>query len=149
MICICTIEGEIIKVNPAGSKILGYTADEILKLGWAKLVHPDDVEKTNKQVEEQLKGSLVINFVNRFRCKDGAYKILEWQATPPTDNIVYATARDITERMQAEKKLKSQANELKSRTESLEKTNKAFVGRELRMAELKKEIEELKKRHKT
>lgn len=38
---------------------------------------------------------------------------------------------------------------LRLQTEQLEKTNKAFVGRELRMVDLKKEIEELKKMYKT
>jgi len=36
-------------------------------------------------------------------------------------------------------------DELRKRTEELEKVNKAFVGRELRMAEIKKEMEALKK----
>ena len=46
---------------------------------------------------------------------------------------------DITERKKAEE-------ELKARTEELKRINKAFVGRELKMVELKKEIEELKAR---
>lgn len=49
MICLCTPEGKFIKVNPSCERVLGYTTDEILKLGWARLVHPDDVEKTNKE----------------------------------------------------------------------------------------------------
>ena len=42
------------------------------------------------------------------------------------------------------KKLKKQYKESQDRTEELEKINKLTVGRELRMTELKKEIEELK-----
>ncbi len=106
MICVCTPEGKFIKVSPSCEKILGYTVDEIFKLGWAKLVHPDDAKRTNREVERQLKGDLVANFTNRFRCKDGTYKTLEWQATPLIGGIVYATARDITERKKAEKALR-------------------------------------------
>ena len=58
---------------------------------------------------------------------------------------------DITERKKVEEELKSRAEEielankeLKARSEELKKINKAFVGRELRMVELKKEIKELK-----
>ena len=50
---------------------------------------------------------------------------------------------------QAEKRaqeLKAKAEELKAKMEELEKFNKLIVGRELRMVELKKEIEELKKK---
>ena len=117
MICVCTPEGKFIKVNLSCERVLGYTTDEILKLGWAKLVHPDDMENTNKEVEKQLKGNSTINFVNRFRCKDGTYKILEWQATPSIDGIVYATTRDITMRKQAEEELQKAKDELEERIE--------------------------------
>ncbi len=105
LIFTCTSDGKLIKANPSCEKHLGYTTDEILELGWAKLVHPDDVVNTNKEVEKQLDGRSVMNYVNRWRCKDGTYKTLEWQATPSVDGIVYATARDITERKLAEEAL--------------------------------------------
>ena len=105
MICVCTPEGKFLKVSPSCTNYLGYTVDEILELGWSALVHPDDVESTNKEGEEQLKGSPVANFINRFRGKDGTYKVLEWQATPAIQGIVYATARDITARKRMEQEL--------------------------------------------
>ena len=71
-------------------------------MDWVKLVHPDDVERTNNEVEKQLKGSTVVNFINRYKCKDGSYKTLEWQASYAKENVVYATARDITERKKAD-----------------------------------------------
>jgi PAS domain S-box-containing protein len=98
MVAVCTTEGKFLKVNPACEKILGYTQKELLDTGWSKLVHPDDVERTNEEVENQLKGNSVVNFVNRYRCKDGSYKTLEWQATFAKKGIVLATARDITDR---------------------------------------------------
>jgi len=106
MICVCTPEGKFIKVNPSCETILGYTSKEILKLGWAKLIHPDDVELTNNEVESQLKGHSVMNYINRFKCKDGTYKLLEWQATHVIEGIVYATARDITGRIRLEEQLR-------------------------------------------
>ena len=114
MVAVCTTEGKFLKVNPNWEKVLGYTQKEILGLGWGKLVHPDDSEKTNQEVEKQLKGSNVVNFVNRYRCKNGSYKTLEWQATFAKEGIVHATARDITQRKQAEEELIK--NELKFRT---------------------------------
>ncbi len=107
MQCICTPEGKIIYVNLACEKMLGYNADEILKLGWAKLVHPDDVKRTTDEVKKQLEGQAVLNFINRYQCKDGTYVTLEWQASPAINGIVYATARDITERIRMEEELRS------------------------------------------
>ena len=106
MVCVCTTEGELLKISPSCEKILGYTQEELLKIGWSKLVHPDDVEHTNKEVERQLKGSSVANFVNRYRRKDGSYVTLEWQASFAEKGIVHATARDITEHKKAEEALR-------------------------------------------
>ncbi len=113
MICVCTPEGKFLKVSPSCEEVLGYTVDEILELGWAKLVHPDDVEPTNKEIESQLDGNSVLNYINRFRCKDGTYRLLEWRATPVIDGIVYAVARDITERKELEKE-RTKASKLES-----------------------------------
>lgn len=105
MVGVFITEGGLIRVNPSWETILGYKTEELLEMGWATLVHPDDVERTNKEVKEQLKGSPVVSFVNRYKCKDGSYKTLEWHATFAKEGIVYATARDITERKLAEKEV--------------------------------------------
>ena len=50
-------------------------------------------------------GEPAINLVNRYRCKDGSYKWLEWRTTPTRNSShVLATARDISERRQGEEK---------------------------------------------
>ena len=46
---------------------------------------------------------MTINFVNRFRKKDGSYLSIEWNANPNTmSKKFYAIGRDITERIKAE-----------------------------------------------
>ena len=107
MVGVFTTEGKLLKVNPSWEKVLGYTQKELLNLGWAELVHPDDVEKTNKEVAKQLKGIPVVSFVNRYKCKDGSCRTLEWQATFAKEGVVHGTARDITERVQAEEQIKA------------------------------------------
>ena len=106
MLGVFTTAGKLIKVNLAWEKVLGYTQKELLDLDWTELVHPGDVEPTNKTVEKQLEGSSVVNFVNRYKCKDGSYKTLEWQATHAKEGIVIAIARDITERQRTEQALR-------------------------------------------
>ena len=113
LLAVCTTEGKFLKVNQSWENVLGYKTEEILKLGWAYFVHPDDVERTNTEVQKQLKGSSVVNFINRFKCKDGSYKTLEWQATYALEGIVHASARDITKRKPAEENLEKSRNQLR------------------------------------
>lgn len=120
MIGVFTTEGRLLKVNPSWKKVLGYTQKELLDLGWSKLVHPDDVDETNTEVEKQLKGSSTANFINRYKCKDGTHKTIEWQASFAVEGIVYATGRDITERKKAEEQIEKSQKELKKLTAHLQ-----------------------------
>lgn len=97
MIGVFNTEGRLLKVNLAWKEILGYSQKELHAMNWPDLVHPDDVENTDKEVERQLKGSTVVNFINRYKHKDGSYRSLEWNATFAVEGIVFATARDVTE----------------------------------------------------
>ncbi len=46
----------------------------------------------------------MISFENRYRCKDGTYRWLEWTAAP-AGNMIHAVARDVTEHKLAEEAL--------------------------------------------
>jgi hypothetical protein len=58
---------------------------------------------------------------------------------------VFAAARDVTARKRAEEELATQRRRELDRLAELEKFQRLTVGRELKMVELKKEIEELKR----
>ena len=62
-------------------------------------VHPDDKESTLAATQELVRGVPVINFSNRYICKDGTYKWIEWTSMPdPRSGVTYAIARDITDK---------------------------------------------------
>lgn len=58
---------------------------------------------------------------------------------------VFAAARDVTEQKRVERELAEQRQRELERLAELEKFQKLTVGRELKMVELKKEIEELRR----
>lgn len=104
MACIASSDGYFTKVNPVWEQTLGYSEQELLSAPFIDLIHPDDLEATKDEIARKLSGDKgTLNFVNRYRAKDGAYHWFEWNSTPIEEGILYAVARDITERIEQEK----------------------------------------------
>ena len=104
ILCIAGIDGYFKLVNPACERILGYTAAELLKIPFVELIHPEDRSGTVAEVGKLANGLQTLCFRNRYRCKDGSYRHLEWTSYPePATGLLYAVARDITEREPAAK----------------------------------------------
>jgi PAS domain S-box-containing protein len=102
MICIASTDGYFKRLNPVWEKALGFSQEELLARPLADFIHPEDRENTFKEIEKQSSGQNSGGFVNRYLCKDGSYRWLEWQASPAIGNLLFAAARDITERKQKE-----------------------------------------------
>ena len=103
MVCVASTEGYFLKINPMWEATLGYSEQEILSTPFLDFIHPDDRDATMSEVARQIGGGATMHFVNRYHCKDGRYKWLEWMATPsPDKKQLFAAARDITMRKQAE-----------------------------------------------
>lgn len=108
LVVISDIDGYFRQINPAWSKTLGYSEEELLGKPYLNFVHPDDVDRTKKVVEEKLKrGDTVLLFENRYIRKDGGVAWLEWTSQPQVaKGYTFAIARDVTERKQSEMELR-------------------------------------------
>ena len=105
MMIISSME-KFIKVNPAVSKILGYTEEELLSKNFLEFTHPDDIEITKKEVVKLQTGASSIKFENRYICKDGSIKWLVWSVFPEIKSgLLYAVASDITDKKEIENAL--------------------------------------------
>lgn len=104
LICTASFDGHFVDVNPAWKEVFGHELEELTSRPFVEFIHPDDLERTLAEVEKQAEtGQLVFNFQNRYRCADGSYRWLEWTSHPDYDaGLMYAVARDITERKHAE-----------------------------------------------
>jgi len=104
LVCTASFDGYFVRLNPAWSRVLGFELEELTTKPFVYFVHPDDVEATVAEVDKQAKtGQLVFNFQNRYLCADGSYRWLEWTSRPDYDaGLMYAVARDVTDRKQAE-----------------------------------------------
>ena len=101
--CIRGTNGDLKRLNPAWEQCLGWTLDELLARPWIELVHPDD-QSAARDEQFHHTGIVTSRFENRWRHKDGSYRWLSWSASQQTDGLVYAVARDITDRKRAEQK---------------------------------------------
>ncbi|MBD2441026.1 PAS domain S-box protein [Nostoc sp. FACHB-110] len=131
LICIAGFDGYFKQLNPAWSKILGYSQQELLTAPFLNLVHPEDVAKTSLEANKLATGIPLNILENRYRCQDGSYKWLEWKSVANRDqNLLFAVARDVTERKQAEQQLQEQAAMLQRQADLLELTYEAIIVRD-------------------
>ncbi len=113
MFCIATFDGYFIRVNPAWQTYLGYTEEEMRASPFMEFVHPDDRAATTDTMSNLTTGERVVDFENRYRAKNGSYKRLQWTAAPFIhQGLIYAVARDVTDRRAAEEALQQNAERL-------------------------------------
>jgi PAS domain S-box-containing protein len=112
LIAVADFDGHFTRVNPAVEQVLGYTRDELLARPYLDLVHPDDRERTAAEAAAISRGKTTLSFENRYVRKDGSPRVLEWTSTPVVEErLMYAVARDVTERRRAEAELERLAGE--------------------------------------
>jgi PAS domain S-box-containing protein len=115
MLCIVHFTGFFKRLNPAWEKTLGFSREELQSKPMFEFVHPDDRDRTLEQNQRVRTGGQAIAFENRYRCKDGSYKWLLWNATADIDRqVIYSVARDITERKRAEQERERLLGELQA-----------------------------------
>jgi PAS domain S-box-containing protein len=113
MLCIANTGGYFTRLNPAWECTLGYAIAELMQRPFYDFVHPEDLASTREVVAGLASQKELVNFGNRYRCKDGSYRWFEWNASAVGERI-YASARDITERKLAEKALHRLNRELRA-----------------------------------
>jgi len=95
-----------IDLNPAFIRILGYSKKELLTNSFLFYTHPEDTEKTHKEIINLSLGKPSVNFENRYLKKNGDYINLLWTfVKSASSEFVFIIARDITEIRKIEKKL--------------------------------------------
>jgi two-component system sensor histidine kinase/response regulator len=113
LFCVATFDGYFVRVNPAWQRVFGYTDEEMCAAPFMSFVHPDDRNATTEALSALAIGGHVIDFENRYRARDGAYKWLQWAAAPlATRGLVYAAARDVSDRKAAQEALRCYAADL-------------------------------------
>jgi PAS domain S-box-containing protein len=107
MICVAGFDGYFKRVNPAFERILGYTEADLLGRPFLDFVHPDDRKSTEEEAAAIAEGTGTVQFRNRYFDKEGEVHWIEWASQPlPEEEMIYAVARDVTDRKLLEQELR-------------------------------------------
>ncbi len=113
LLCIADFDGYFKKINPALSKLLGYSREELFARPINSFVHPEDQSLTEKHRNNIRQGKPLLNFENRYVTKEGKTVWLSWTSIPDTEKgLVYAVAKNVTHRKNHEKQRNRLVTEL-------------------------------------
>lgn len=100
LICILDSEHRFQRVNPAVPRTLGWTEEELRQTPLLLLVHPDDRPAAELWLRGRAAAGGPVEWLMRFRCRDESYRWLQWTAAPGTKQTLFATAMDVTDRIE-------------------------------------------------
>ena len=145
---VCAPDGRNIYASPSFLKLVGLTQEQCSNFGWGDVLHPDDAARTIAAWKECVRTGGKWDIEHRFRGVDGKYHPVLARGVPVRNDrgeiVCWAGINlDISQLKEAEEEVRRRAEELRVTNDELTRFNEAMVGRELRMIELKQEIDAL------
>jgi PAS domain S-box-containing protein len=145
---ICEPDGRNIYASPSFLKLVGITQEQCSNFGWGDVLRPEDAARTIAAWKECVRTGGTWDIEHRFRGVDGQWHPILARGLPVRDEQGTVTCwaginLDISRLKQAEAEIRRRAEELRAANEELTRFNEAMVGRELRMIELKQEVNAL------
>jgi PAS domain S-box-containing protein len=120
ILCVCGFDGVFRQVNPALERVLGYQMRELLARPFIEFVIPEDRDETRRHFGEVVQGKLSVTFENRWFHRDGGIRWLQWNGTPDVEQqLIYAAARDVTDRRRFEAELARLASIVESSDDAI------------------------------
>jgi PAS domain S-box-containing protein len=90
-------QGGMSAVNPAWTRVLGWSQHELLTNPYADIIDPENVPATVAALEEMGRTGRPTRFQNRILAKDGTWKPIDWTVAPEPDGRNFiAVGRDLT-----------------------------------------------------
>ncbi|MDH5752979.1 MAG: PAS domain S-box protein [Deltaproteobacteria bacterium] len=111
LLAVMDFEGFFTYANRAFSAVLGFNTDEMLRIPWWDLVHPDDHADSRRIYLELKTSGARQEMVVRARHKDGSYRVLKCQFhSEIADGLIYTIARDVSRLRETQALLNSESD---------------------------------------
>ena len=100
LLAVSNFEGYFVSMNPAWTRLLGWTEDEIKSMHVSELRHPEDAPASIAGRAQLAHGATTVRMENRFRHKDGSWRWLQWTMTA-SKGLLYVAGRHVTAEKEA------------------------------------------------
>jgi len=108
-------DGTFSRVNVSFNKILGYKDEELRRMGFIDLVHPDDRHHIRTLLQNVMRDESddgqIIDFESRVIARDNSVHWIEWRQKRSGD-VIYSVGRDVTAIKEHEAALRKQELQL-------------------------------------
>jgi PAS domain S-box-containing protein len=139
MVWTASPDGAVDFVNGRWLEYIGLSWEEFRVRGWASLIHPEDLPKSEEYWEATIASGQPAQIEHRVRRADGQYRWLLARGVPLRNELSqivkwYGTATDIDNRKRAEETLRQSAKELQAlsrRLVELQESERRELAREL------------------
>jgi serine/threonine-protein kinase len=132
LFCIANVRGYFSRLNENFTRTLGYSHRELTARPFLDFVHPDDRPNSLNEIIRLSRGEPTIQFVNRYRHRDGHYVSLEWTARSVSEEgVIYAVARDVSDRLRLEEDKRRLDADCRRLSEIVDSASDAIIGKDL------------------
>jgi PAS domain S-box-containing protein len=102
---VSTFEGYFVAMNPAWTRVLGWSEPEVKSMHVDTLRHPDDALHSRAGRARLAQGVPTVRMENRFRHKDGSWRWIAWTMTAD-QGLIYVAGRHVTAEREAQEALR-------------------------------------------
>lgn len=97
-VCLVDGEGRFRDLNPAMEAALGYPRGELIGQPYARILHPDEVERSATTVALLFQGTRMVEDVTRCLTRNGSTRWMQWRARKlAKEDLLLVTSRDVTQ----------------------------------------------------
>jgi PAS domain S-box-containing protein len=97
LLAVAGFEGELFRISPSWSRLLGHDAATLLRTSYMEFVHPEDAAEVAAHIAGARRSGLPVRFENRLAALDGAWHWIAWWVIPdPSSDRITVVGRDVT-----------------------------------------------------